>query len=32
MSTQRPRLFSGEPQHENFARMDAFYPVRELSP
>ena len=32
MSTQRPRLFSGEPQHENFSRMDDFYPVRELSP
>ncbi len=31
MSTDRPQLYSGQPQHENFCRMDAFYPVRRLS-
>ena len=31
MSTEQLNLFSGEPQHEQFCRMDAFYPVRRLS-
>ncbi|HIF06103.1 MAG TPA: class C beta-lactamase-related serine hydrolase [Gemmatimonadetes bacterium] len=31
MSTEQLNLFSGEPQHDQFCRMDAFYPVRRLS-
>ena len=32
MKHERPRLFTGDPQHENFSRMDTYYPVRELQP
>ena len=32
MSSDRPRLYSGEAQHQNFCRMDAFYPVSRLQP
>jgi hypothetical protein len=31
MSTEQLNLFSGEPQHDQFCRMDTFYPVRRLS-
>ena len=32
MSTNYPQLYSGQPQHDNFCRMEDFYPTRALHP